>query len=96
MHSLHVAISFVLYLPDSCVLQFQESPLMTEVISVVNLLRNFMYLSAEVKVCIVTLASFPLRNNACAQRKDDPSRIFEHSAKVKRLYSYLVLAYTVL
>ena len=28
---------------------------MTEVISVVNLLRNFMYLSAEVKVCIVTL-----------------------------------------
>lgn len=69
---------------------------MTEVISVVNLLRNFMYLSAEVKVCIVTLASFPLRNNACAQRKDDPSRIFEHSAKVKRLYSYLVLAYTVL
>jgi len=28
---------------------------MTEVISVVNLLKNFMYLSAEVKVCIVTL-----------------------------------------
>lgn len=54
-HSLHVAVSFVLYLPNSRVLQFQESSLMTEVISVVNLLRDFMYLSAEVKVCVVTL-----------------------------------------
>lgn len=53
---------------------------MTEVISVVNLLRNFMYLSAEVKVCIVTLL-FASIFSLSIINKERPLNIFELSAK---------------